>query len=230
MTPFPRSSAPPTLVCVLAAVSALGVTGCSTEGVAGRLAREPDAAPAASSSAPVGRDEALARELVDMGEEDQAERTGDPGLPPGTKLGPPQDYARTARLKEIVAEHGWPTVELVGVDAASAAWLVAQHADFDVVFQQEARDLLREAVQDGQADPTELAYLDDRVQVNLALPQTYGSQVRCQGGTPAPATPLVDPARVDDLRHEVGLGTLEAYYDELSMMCANEEMEGQIAP
>ena len=165
-----------------------------------------------------------------MGAEDQAERTGNPDLPPGTKLPPPKDYSRTARLKEIVEVHGWPTYDLVGEDAASAAWLVAQHADFDVAFQDEALGLLRRAVQDGQADPTELAYLDDRVQVNLGRPQTYGSQVRCQAGAPAPATPLRDPAGVDDLRRGVGLGTLEAYYGELSMMCANEEMEGQVAP
>lgn len=207
------------------AVAAVGVTACSVApGDAG--------APVQTTSLVerVARDDTLAAELVAMGEEDQAERTGHPDLPPGTRLPPPKDYSRTARLKEIVDEHGWPTHDLVGEDAASAAWLVAQHADFDVAFQQQARELLREAVDDGQADPSELAYLDDRVQVNLGLPQTYGSQVRCEAGAPAPATPLADPALVDDVRRDVGLGTLEAYYAELSMMCANEEMEGQVAP
>lgn len=188
-----------------------------------------DSSLATVDAQPVERNGALAQELVQMGAEDQAERTGNPELPPGTKLGPPKDYARTARLKEIIDEHGWPTVDLVGEDAASAAWLVSQHADFDVEFQQEARDLLRRAVEAGQGDPSELAYLDDRVQVNLGEPQTFGSQVRWKGGAPAPATPLVDQVRVDDLRQDVGLGTLREYYDELAMMCANEEMDGQPA-
>jgi hypothetical protein len=34
-----------------------------------------------------------------------------------------------ARLKEIVEQHGWPTISLVGVDGAAAAFLLAQHAD-----------------------------------------------------------------------------------------------------
>jgi hypothetical protein len=165
-----------------------------------------------------------------MGLEDQAERAGNPELPPGTKLGPPQDHARAVRLKEIVARVGWPTFDLVGRDGASAAWLVAQHADFDVPFQEQARDLLAAAVEAGQGDPTELAFLTDRVAVNTGTPQTYGTQVRCQAASPAPATPLVDEAGVDDLREQVGLGTLAAYYDELAMMCANEEMEGRRAP
>lgn len=202
----------------------LGASGCSVDGGG-------DAGASAAVTSPtVERDLALQAELVRMGEEDQAERMGNPELPPGTRLGPPQDGARTARLKEIVAEHGWPTYDLVGEDGASAAWLVAQHADFDVAFQQEARDLLAAAVADGQGDPTELAYLEDRVAVNLDEPQRYGTQVRCREGAPAPASPLVDEARVDALREEVGLGALEEYYDELAMMCANEEMEGQGPP
>lgn len=212
-----------------AAGLALTLTACSVDPAAG----EPGASAAgATASQPqtVSRDEALAGELEQMGREDQAERMGNPELPPGTKLGPPKDYARTARLKEIVMEHGWPTTDLVGEEASSAAWLVAQHADFDVAFQQQALGLLRSAVEQGQADPTELAYLTDRVAVNLDEPQTYGTQIRCRSGEPSPATPIIDEPRVDDLRESVGLGTLAAYYDELAMMCANEEMEGQGPP
>jgi hypothetical protein len=171
----------------------------------------------------------LQEELVQMGREDQAERAGNPELPPGTKLGPPQDYARAMRLKQLIAEFGWPTFDMVGKDGASAAWLIAQHADFDVTLQKQARDLLAAAVEVGQGDPAELAYLTDRVAVNSGMPQTYGTQVRCQAGSPAPATPLTDPTGVDGLRQQVGLGTLSAYYDELAMMCANEEMDGQRA-
>ena len=96
---------------------------------------------------------------------------------------------------------------MVGKDGSTAAWVIAQHADFDVAFQREAIGHLRAAVQSGQADPTELAYLVDRVAVNSGEPQTYATQIRCKGGEPAPATPIVDPARIDETRAAVGLRT-----------------------
>ncbi len=222
--------------CVVVVAGVVAAAGCSPAALPATSPAISQTTPSADASQEeavderADRNDALARELVAMAEEDQAERTGDPDLPPGTKLGPTKDYTRAARLKEIIAEHGWPTFDLVGEEASSAAWLIAQHADMDVEFQQGARDLLRLAVEEGQADPGELAYLDDRVQVNLGEPQTFGSQVRCQGGAPAPATPLVDAARVDELRQDVGLGTLQEYYDELAMMCADEQMAGQTAP
>jgi len=168
---------------------------------------------------------ALRDHLLVLFEADQAERTGE-GLPEGTKLPPAQDYERSTQLKWIIGQYGWPTFDMVGKDGATAAWVIAQHADFDVAFQREAIGHLDAAVQAGQGDPTELAYLVDRVAVNEGEPQTYGSQIRCRGGEPEPATPIVDPERIDDTRAAIGLGTLDEYYDELAMMCSDEEAEG----
>jgi len=223
-------------------LAAVGLVGCSdqerTGADDGGVTAAPEAAetapytaataPAVAPYVPGAADPVLQAELVEMGRQDQAERAGNPELPPGTKLGPPQDYARAVRLKEIVAVHGWPTYDLVGTDGASAAWLVAQHADDDVAFQQEALDRLRAAAAVGQGSRIEMAYLADRVAVNLRRPQTYGTQIRCAAGAPAPATSLIDEATVDALRADVGLGPLEQYYDELAMTCANEELDGQV--
>lgn len=163
-----------------------------------------------------------------MQRQDQQERTG-AGLPPGAKLPPMQDYTRTERLKEIIDEHGWPTHALVGEDAASAAWLVVQHADFDVDFQVQALALMREAEVEGEVDETEVAYLADRVAVNRGIPQTYGTQVRCRNGRPRPATPIEARTAVDQRRVAVGMDPLAEYLAELAMMCANEAAEGQPA-
>ena len=171
-------------------------------------------------------DPTLHAELVAMFEADQQERTGE-GLPPGTKLPPARDYTRAQRLKEIVADHGWPTWSLVGEAGGTAAWVVAQHADFDPDFQTEMLELMRAAVDAGEADPVELAYLEDRVLVNTGQPQRWGTQVRCRAGVPAPATPIVDEATLDDRRTTLGLETLAAYYDQLSLMCADEAADGQ---
>jgi hypothetical protein len=168
---------------------------------------------------------ALRAELLEMARQDQEERTGT-GLPPGTKLGPTQDYTRAKRLQELIAEHGWPTFTTAGRDGASAAWLIAQHADFDVDLQRRVAALIAAAVADGEGNATELAYLEDRIAVNGDAPQRYGTQIRCHGGVPAPATPIIEPVGVDARRADVGLGTLEEYYDELAMMCANEDAEG----
>ncbi|MGH9213783.1 MAG: DUF6624 domain-containing protein [Acidimicrobiales bacterium] len=158
----------------------------------------------------------LRDELVAMQEADQAERTGE--------VVEYNDDARTDRLREIIDEHGWPTHDLVGEDGASAAWLIAQHSDFDVAFQQEALELLRDAVDAGQADPTELAYLEDRVAVNNGEPQRYGTQVTCVEGHAEP-DPLDDPDQVDQLRSDVGLGPLAGYLADFEEGCAAELIE-----
>jgi len=164
-------------------------------------------------------DPALRAELLAMQRADQLERTGE-GLPPGTPLPPWQDFSRTQRLKKIIAASGWPTIAAVGTDGASAAWLVAQHADFDPDFQEQVVGLMTPLVARKQADPTDLAYLVDRVAVNRGRPQTYGTQIRCRSGKPAPATPITDPAGVDTRRAQVELGPLAQYYAELAPMCS----------
>lgn len=189
--------------------------------VAGRPAPEPTAC----GDSPT--DPGLRAELLQMAADDQAERTGE-GLPEGTKLPPPRDHSRTARLREVVDDQGWPSCAEVGEDGASAAWLVAQHADFDVAFQERVVNLMTEQVAQGLADATELAYLTDRVAVNLGQPQRYGTQVRCAGGEPRPATPLADESSLPERRRAVGLGTLDQYYASLAMMCEQEANEGSV--
>jgi len=156
---------------------------------------------------------ALRDELLEMMEADQAERSG-----ATTEVD--NDQARTDRLREIVDEHGWPTCDVVGEDANSAAWVIAQHSDQDVEFQQQALELMREAVADGVADATELAYLEDRVAVNTGRPQRYGTQVECVGGH-AEAQDLADPETVDERRAEVGMepAALEDYLADFEEGC-----------
>jgi hypothetical protein len=156
----------------------------------------------------------LRDELLELMDADQAERNGE--------IGGNKDTDRTDRLREIVDEHGWPTFDLVGKEGTTAAWVIAQHTDFDVDFQKEAFELMEAAVADDQADASELAYLEDRIAVNTGQPQRYGTQVRCAGGQAHPATPLVDPDGVDDLRAGVGLDPLDTYLTEFAKGCSEE--------
>jgi hypothetical protein len=230
-----------------ACAAVIAMAGCSSDGsprADPRRTESPTSSPREASQeptlplsvptatpldAPVPTDDALLRdELLDMLAADQVERTGG-GLPPGTKLPPARDYDRAQRLRRIVEARGWPTHDEVGKQGGTAAWLVAQHADFDVAFQQWALAQMTAALREGQADRTEVAYLADRVAVNTGAPQVYGSQVRCRDGKPRPATPLKRPDDIAGLRHRVGMEPLREYYAELAMMCADEAAAGQEA-
>lgn len=120
------------------------------------------------------------------------------------------DLDNTAWMKDLVTRHGWPTVARVGEEGAGHAWLLVQHADHDVDFQDQCLVLLRAAVEQGQASRKNLAYLEDRVAMHRGRPQRYGTQFVGKDSGFEPYQ-LEDPARVDEWRAEVGLGTLAEY-------------------
>src|SRR3989338_703283 len=53
------------------------------------------------------------------------------------------DMKNTEKLKKIINKYGWPGKSLVGEKAADAAWLIAQHADHDVKFQEKCLCLIK---------------------------------------------------------------------------------------
>lgn len=121
--------------------------------------------------------DALREELLESAGQDQAARESllrGHNMQQWNEIVEPVDRANTARLKEIVAEHGWPGNQLVGEAAAHAAWLLAQHAPPD--FQEQCLPLLEDAVARGDASRPDLAYLMDRVLMHRGQPQVYGTQ------------------------------------------------------
>jgi len=127
------------------------------------------------------------------------------------------DLRHTARLRAIVAEYGWPGRSLVGQDGAHAAWLLAQHADDEPDFQRECLDMLRVAVDAGEAAAVDWAYLSDRVAVALGQPQLHGTQFRRDpnGDRFIPA-PMDDIVRVEQRRAGLGLPTLNQYAESVN--------------
>lgn len=202
------------LVTVLIVVMAT-LAGCATGANPTTTASAPNTtiAPTTTETS-IEFDQELHDELMAMLQRDQDGRLG------GTD--PEGDIARTERLKEIVEEHGWPTIALVGEDGEDAAWAIAQHSDLDPEFQAMAVELLREAVADGQASPGNLAYLEDRVLAGKGEPQVYGTQIACRSGGAEPATPIVDEASVDDRRLAAGLDPLADYLEEMAEICAED--------
>lgn len=204
---------------VVAAILLCALAGCSDDPAPERAAEPaptvadlPEGCPAPLAEMDRELDEELRAELVAMFERDQAGRTGgrdDEG-----------DDARTARLEEIIEEHGWPGTDLVGDDGEDAAWTIAQHSDLDPDFQRCALAHLEVAVEQGVGSPGNLAYLTDRVAAGAGEPQTYGTQMGCTKKGPKPATPLVDPERIEELRAEAGLEPYEDYLAEMAEVCA----------
>jgi hypothetical protein len=94
-----------------------------------------------------GVNDELRAELLARADRDQAawgSLPAEPDMEQWERLVEPVDRANTARLREIVAEHGWPGHRLVGEEAAHAAWLLAQHAPPQ--FQEQCLPLLEDAV------------------------------------------------------------------------------------
>jgi hypothetical protein len=88
------------------------------------------------------------------------------------------DIRNTKRLKNIVSKHGWPTIDMVGKTCSRNAWLLIQHADRDVKFQSAILRRMKEILQKSpkSIDPSNVAYLTDRVLVNLGKSQSFGTQ------------------------------------------------------
>jgi hypothetical protein len=157
----------------------------------------------------------LACELGRMLEMDQAVRraftqAGAPVDGPIARDMDRVDRDNMKRLKQIIRRYGWPDRSLVGQDGAQAAFLIAQHATFDVDFQKMALAALRASVERGQNDRQQLALLEDRVRMMTNEPQLYGTQLRIENGKLIPYT-IADPEHVDARRAAMGLGPLKEY-------------------
>lgn len=120
-----------------------------------------------------------------------------------------------ARLKEIIAEYGWPGRSLVGEDGMIAAWFIAQHAIGDPPFQRRALELIKEAHSKGEASAIGAAFLEDRICVFEGRPQFYGTQFEDdETGMPQPC-PIADPEHVNERRKALGMNTIEERTEEL---------------
>ncbi|HEY0093685.1 MAG TPA: DUF6624 domain-containing protein [Archangium sp.] len=129
------------------------------------------------------------------------------------------DTKNTARMKELVAQEGWPTKTLVGERASKAAFLLVQHADLDPAFQRQCLPMLEKAVAAGEGSGKDLAYLTDRVLVAEGKPQRYGTQFHMVEGKLVPR-PIEDEANVDARRAAVGLGTMAEYNAQMQRMAS----------
>lgn len=116
----------------------------------------------------------------------------------------------TKRVKALLEGHTWFTDAQFGKGASQDGWLLVQHADSDPAFQQEVLQRMKPLAETGEVAVRHVAYLEDRVAVNLGQPQRYGTQGMCSGDEWQPFE-LEDPKMTDARRAGVGLQPLEEY-------------------
>lgn len=121
------------------------------------------------------------------------------------------DRDNTRWLAGVVAHSGWPRLSEVGEQAATAAWVLAQHADQAAELQLNFHEHMTTGVARGEADPGLLAYLEDRVRVNAGRPQLYGTQFISTAEGGLRPRPIRDPDSLDQRRAAVGLEPFAEY-------------------
>ena len=166
------------------------------------------------------KDYSYAETLHQMQEEDQAARRAfrNPSLTPAEEdsLGRRMhevDSANLVKLKWLIDTLGFPTWERVCSYGSADAWLVAQH--MHPWFQYDYVKQLRQAVADTNADPSNLAYLEDRLRTGRGLPQLYGTQFTStsENNRTVWQCPVADIKNVNLRREQMLMPPLEDYVE-----------------
>ena len=132
-----------------------------------------------------------------------------------------------ALLDRAFDELGWPSRAKITDDGAAAATLILQHAIGSPALQRRGLELMLAAVETGDANALDAAYLSDRIAVLEGRPQLFGTQFDWdRAGLLSPA-PIDDPGRVDERRASVGLAPMA---ETIAGMRAQAAAEGETAP
>lgn len=130
--------------------------------------------------------------------------------------------ANTKRLGEIMNQIGYPTTDKVGEEASEAAWLIIQHSISKPDFMRKCRKLLEGAVNKQLANPTNLAYLTDRIAVFEGGPQKYGTQFDWDEQGALSPNKYDDVDKVNKRRLSIGLNRLEEQVVKMRKQAEND--------
>ena len=189
--------------------------------VAGAAQAPVSPSPSSASTGSETANAALRNQLLTMLQQDQTAR-GLAGAQPSS-TGPAVasnlaaiDAVLTRQLKDTVAQHGWPTIALVGPDASKAATLLLGHTT-DLVWRKSLLPQLTTLADRREIDPAQLAIVIDKQLVADGRSQRYGTQFKMLDGEIAMIT-VEDPGGLDNLRARALLPPMEAYKQTLARM------------
>lgn len=119
-------------------------------------------------------------------------------------------------LQSIISKSGWPTIDRVGYQASSYAFLVVQHSK-NIQFQEVILDTLAGYATRHEIDINNFALLKDRFLLRTGRKQIYGTQLRkFDDGF----TKLDRHIPIDSIEHnrtEIGLKPLDEYLKRFNM-------------
>ena len=154
-------------------------------------------------------DERLATELLAMKAEDLRVRDAlarDGSLFEGYHPRMEEVHRRNAaRLREIIAERGWPGQLLVGQQAMEAAWMIVQHDIAEPQFLRDMLEIFRKEAARGELPAKWAALTEDRIRMYEGRPQLYATNMNWNERGELVIGEVEDPERLDQRRAAVGL-------------------------
>ena len=162
-----------------------------------------------------GTDQTLKSKLLEMGKIDQDVRKRLFALPSTQQrtLIPEleqTDTTLTGKLKQIVASHGWPTIELVGIEASQAAALILIHSP-DHDFQRQLLPELQGLVQTNKIVGADIALLIDKTLVAAHKLQRFGTQFSWKNDGSMVMDAVEDQEHLDQRRDTYALPPMDLY-------------------
>lgn len=123
------------------------------------------------------------------------------------KLIAKNDSMNIKTVTSIIDNYGWLSPSQTSKTANAALFLVIQHADLRI--QEKYIEILKQAVENGNAKPSEYAYLLDRVNMRQGKFQIYGSQLMVSTNGNSYFFPIKDEPNVNKRRKSIGLPPLQ---------------------
>jgi hypothetical protein len=113
-------------------------------------------------------------------------------------------------VKEYFNENSFPGIKENGKEIALQFWVIVQHSDHDVKFQEKVLRAMKRELKNNNVNARNFAYLFDRILKNKGKKQMYGTQISWETGLPTPL-PLKYPEKLDEMRKEMGLEPISEY-------------------
>lgn len=123
------------------------------------------------------------------------------------------DSINLIEIQDILQSYGFPSKAIVGT-ANVAIWTVIQHSD--VEFQKACYPMLQQAAEKGELNRSNVALLEDRINMFEGRPQRYGSQVVENAEGEHVIYTLLNKDSVDVWRKAAGLNPLSDYAKQMN--------------
>jgi hypothetical protein len=175
---------------------------------------------------PIWRDRLIAAALRDLETRERLAASG--ALFQGYNEEMEEVHLENARLlHEAFDAIGWPGPKRLGDDGAAAAFLILQHAISAPDLQRRGLSLLIDAIERGDANAVDAAYLSDRIATMEGKAQIFGTQLDWQADGELGPFDIRDADSVDERRAEIGLPPLT---ETIAAIRARAAEEGDTMP